>query len=361
MKTKTFFLLISACILHAISSQAQDVSEYANNYLDASPEHPYDVTHKVTNATCTENFGWNRHSSDAAAGYNKYNSDFNSSVYSGTGIESWYWSPQKNCDLIWQDVENLMPGKYLLRAYGVGQVYNDNARKGQNVGTLYLRGGNEMTVITSNKWQETELNCNVKADGKLRIGIYAGTDNANDWVSIANVRLYCIGAELGKTEPLALNEDYDVNAIRSDMSADVYLSKHLTSERFTWICLPFSMTDVQTQEWFREVRKATSATMQNNEITLETQTVTQIEAGVPYLVKTKENTPNMLHIGQVFVIKSTPATVNLGNGISLVGTYRREEGIENTYIPTGDGKTFIKNKEKLRIKGFNAYLQVSNP
>lgn len=60
-----------------------------SEWKEASEQYPVDITSLVTNASGTESDRvWLRHSADAAAGYNKNNTDFASAAYSGAGIES---------------------------------------------------------------------------------------------------------------------------------------------------------------------------------------------------------------------------------------------------------------------------------
>ena len=172
MNIKTLLLsglLSTAGVLFAGSTAKAQTGEDEDFslYLNASENQPYDVTDKVENASCTGNTGWNRHRNDASARYNKHNTDFDSDTYSGTGIESWYWSPEHNGELIWQEVDGLLPGRYRVTAYAVGQVYNDASRKGQNVGSLYLFANDQRTAVTSNKWEEVEVTCEVQRAGGL--------------------------------------------------------------------------------------------------------------------------------------------------------------------------------------------------
>ncbi len=101
-----------------------------DQYLNATAERPYDMSAWVQNASCQAKSSWSRNAQDAAAGYNKHNTEFDSEVYKGIGIESWYWTPVTNADLIWQEVSDLLPGTYVVTAYAVAQVYNDAATKG---------------------------------------------------------------------------------------------------------------------------------------------------------------------------------------------------------------------------------------
>jgi hypothetical protein len=119
-KLKLLFLFVAIVTAFAANAQTIDYDAWKN----ASQTTPYNVTSLMVNPTGTGNTGWSRNSADAAAGYNKHNSEFASSVYDNTGIESWYWNPVKSADLIWQDVKGLLPGTYRVTAFAVAQIYN---------------------------------------------------------------------------------------------------------------------------------------------------------------------------------------------------------------------------------------------
>ncbi len=86
-------IIISTFWLLATGAVAQAQSVDFESWRQATPEKPYDITVLLQNPSGTENFGWQRNAADAAAGYNKRNTEFASSLYSGVGIESWYWTP----------------------------------------------------------------------------------------------------------------------------------------------------------------------------------------------------------------------------------------------------------------------------
>ena len=357
MKLKSMMISVMLAVLGSMpgrEAQAQETEENFDLYLEASEERPFDATDKVENANGTGNTGWNRHSADAAAGYNKHNPEFDSDVYSGTGIESWYWTPLQNCELIWQDVKGLWPGRYKVTAYATGQVYNDAATKGEHVGSLWFFAGEQRAEITSATWQEVEVTCEVVAGSTLRIGIAAGTDNANDWVSIAGVRLECIGA--GEPEKVALNENYDVCGVTAETYADVVLSKAVPETRLTWLCIPFNLDAARTSNWFKEVKEVVSVGKDGEKLRLELQDVSQISRGKPYLVKARETGLAMINVADVFVNPESPQSLDLGHGVTLTGTYRRTEGISGSYVLQDDGQTAIKADSYTKAKGFSAYL-----
>lgn len=328
-----------------------------SEWKEASEQHPVDITSLVTNASGTESDRvWLRHSADAAAGYNKNNTDFASAAYSGAGIESWYWTPQKNADLIWQDL-NVLPGTYRVTAFVTAQVYNDAGRKGQNVGTVCLRIGDGMTAYTNNKWEKVVATGNIRGGTPLRIGIYAGDDNANDWVSIAQVKVECLGVNAEATEKIALNENYDVCALRELMYADLSLEKYLPAGQWTTLSLPCDLDEDKVKSLFAKVLTPGKITINKEEATLEATPVSTMQAGKPYLVQPLSTMEKLSFPGVMGVPESQSTAVE-----GWIPTYRLREGLVSCYtLDTVDGNPVLRPVGTNEpVKGFGAYLNTGS-
>lgn len=310
-------------------AQAQEIDLAA--WQAASEEHPCDVTGLLQNPTGTENYGWNRHSSDAAAGYNKRNSEFANSLYSGIGIESWYWSPVKGANLIWQDVTGLLPGTYRVTAYAVGQIYNDSARKGQCGQGSHLFANEGQARITSPKWQELTATATVGNDQRLRIGITADNGNENDWVSIAQVRVVCTGsAGISSLPTTVLDERYDVSVAREACVSHIRLHRTLSDTSLTPICLPFDMSKEETFRYFADVQEVTEASLSTDgNINYETRSVNSIKAATPYLVRGRQGGRQLIEIPMAILhpLNEAHPIVKSFSKTQAIGTYRAQEAI----------------------------------
>ena len=327
----------------------------------ATEQNPYDITRVVQNPTGTDNYGWQRNSNDAASGYNKQNSEFASTVYSGVGIESWYWAPVKSADLIWQDVEGVLPGTYRVTAYVVGQIYNDNTKKGQCGTGSYLFAGSEKVAITSNKWQQLSVTCTVGDNPTLRIGICGDETNENDWVSIADVKVECLAyGGYSNLRTLVLDERYDVSAAREQSLSRVAFYRTLSTTAYTPICLPFDMTATQAEEAFAEVLEVTGITIDGDVMTVTTEEATAISAATPYLVKGKKDGRQRVEVGEAIVSKplneAQPVLMTSG-GVSIIGTYRAQEAMQDAWLPIGDGRQFKKAEGLAKVKGYSFWMK----
>lgn len=348
-------LCLLASLLLTGNVMAQNIDLDA--WIVATPESPYDVTSLLQNPTCMENFGWSRNSADAAAGYNKHNTEFASSVYNNTGIESWYWSPVKNADLIWQDVKGLLGGTYRITAYVVAQIYNNSSTKGQCGKGTHFFAGEAQINITSNKWEELTVTTTIGKDETLRIGIKGDEFNENDWVSIAGIKIECIGySEMSSYTAIALDESFDVSIARQFHIADVTLIRTLSKKDYTPIYLPFNLNKEQCSEYFNEILLVTNAqTVNTKNITLITSTCEEIHANTPYLVKGKKDGKTKIKANPVVINPVKTNTTTLPNGMSLTGTYRSTEGLDDTYQHS-NGTNMTLHKSPAHIKGYSFFI-----
>ena len=354
---KPIFLIL--CFFCAMQAEGQSSIDY-DAWKNASEVNPYNVTNLLVNATGTGNTGWSRNNADAAAGYNKHNTEFASSVYDDTGIESWYWSPVKSADLIWQDVQGLLPGTYRVRAYAVAQIYNNNSRKGQCGKGAYLFAGNEKVAITSNKWQELTLTATVDDSQTLRIGICGDEGNENDWVSIAQVKLECLGfAGFVNVAKIVLDDRYDVSVARESGIFDVVFHVTLSAHHTNAFCVPFSMNADEVGKYFSEVREVIGASPNNEAYTLATQVSTVIKAGTPYIVKAKVDGRQTINLSEVAVtpLNSAQPTLKTFGTLKLVGSYRSHENISGAYVLSEDGKSLVKASDVIKVRGYKFYGQ----
>lgn len=352
---KSFLLLILG-LYSSLWTIAQTIDYDA--WKNASETAPYDVTSLMVNPSGTGNTGWSRNSADAASGYNKHNTEFASSVYDNTGIESWYWSPVLSADLIWQDVKGLLPGVYHVKAFAVAQIYNNSGRKGQLGKGAFLFAGDQKVPITSNKWQELNVTATVDDSQTLRIGICSDETNENDWVSIAQVKLECIGYSGFTTIPtLVLDEKYDVSAAREAGIYDIILYRTFPADKYTAFCVPFDMTADDVNSYFSEVLEVKALTTSGKDFKVKSITSDVIKAGTPYLVKAKKAGRERIEVKETPVTplnESQPVMKQLA-GLKLVAAYRSADYVRNPYFLSDDGKMLVKQYGVTRVKGYCFY------
>lgn len=354
-QVKALFPILTFLLLMSWQQKIKAEEFNLNSYLAATEEHPYDVSFWLQNASCTENFGWSRNSNDAAANYNTHNTEFDNDLYQGTCIESWYFAPVKNANLIWQEVKDLLPGTYVVTAYVVGQVYNDASNKGKCLPGLYLIANENRTPITANKWQKLSVTCTIKKGETLNIGITADATNANDWTGIAQVTLSCIAP--GEADDIALSEDFDVTCVRGISFSNVLLKRNIPSDQLTTLCLPFDVSSELMNKYFSEVLTVSEVTPHGNDYIVSTTPSDDIKTGQVYLVKAKDESKSCYEFDNVLVNTTVPASQVLANGVQLQGCYRHTLTTQAVWQLQEDGKTLHRLNAPADQKGFGGNLK----
>lgn len=314
-----------------------------------------DVTVFVQNASCSENFGWNKHSENASADYSCHNPEFDSNLYSGRCVEAWFWSPLTNATLIWQDIDGLMAGTYRVSAYCVGQVYNDGAQKGRNIGELYFFANNEKVRVTSTAWADYSLTVHIGNGEKLRIGIGTGSDNKNDWTGIANVRLMCESVDDdAQVQGIYLSETNDVRILRARQMGEPHLSLLLPQGETRTLCLPFSLDEQKTTELFSSVKEITSLKRKSSTtISPVLKDVKEIVQGVPYVVTAAKDIEGI--DGGKTIVCDEFSEKEAGSCIIVPVPRRYVQKDVYTYR-TDDG-VFLIRKSPVVINGFEVYVK----
>lgn len=167
-----------------------------------------DITNEyVVNASCAENYGWNKDSRNASAGYTVNTPVLDSEDYKGIGVEFWTDSKGNRLtdgDLIYQDITAIPNGVYRLTACAMGRNQSnvDVCENG-----LYLFANESEIQVTTNMWGKYSTMVEV-TDNTLRIGLRVKDGNMNNWIAISNVVLEYQGEELSFYQ-LALPEKMD--------------------------------------------------------------------------------------------------------------------------------------------------------
>ena len=346
-------LLATYCLLSVIGLQAQTMD-------------PVDVTGVVANAKCQNAPGWQHHSGEQAgtggSNYCKQIALFNSTDYSGAGIESWTASPvTSNTDLIFQDV-TLAPGRYRLSACAVAMVYISDTQAGASNGGIFLKAGNEQVEVKTQRWKRYELEFNVTAGQEtVRIGLASNATNRNTWLSIADVHLTMTEVGEGASR-VALDEHYDTYPFRSGAICQVSLNKYFPTTRLTTLCLPFNLTEAQCQELFSEVKTLSGSKKTADKVTFTLKDAKTIEAGKCYLVRGKADNQSgsqkgsVIDLGVQLITAQQPAAYKVGVA-TLQGTFRQRDNIKDSYILSEDGTSFVKPEGRGRVPAYGWFIK----
>lgn len=282
-------------------------------------------------------------------------------------VEAWNPTIFKQKDgngwLIYQSVD-LPQGAYSLSAYvfgdkALGDDYDPNA---SNIPSANLSVGYGSTTLVKGESIEKgamklkKLSFNtiepLTGDKKGKLGIFINEDNDCSWFGINNMKLVKVAPTT-----LSLSEEETSLDIESDTYGNVTVDRTLKADgKWNTFCVPFAMTAEQlAANKITEVRKLENTVENGGSVVLNfSDPVTEIEAGVPYIVKVGEAV-SRITVNGVAVKVAEPAPLEVGS-VNMLGNY----GKINI---TGYDKYFISNNKFYRaadkniiVKGYRAYI-----
>lgn len=308
-----------------------------------------DMTDSIKDALCEDetNEYWLRQGS--AEGYVETPLDENKAIsyWNGTAQDGF---------LIYQDVTDLPAGVYKVKAISFGRTNFNESGYGDG---LYICANGVKTEVNSNNWTTVEVNnVIVGTDGKLTLGLY-GEGNTNRWGFLRDVELTFKGANLTLDES---NSSMDLHESLSEYAyPKVIVRRTFNSNTANWntFCVPFAMTEGEVAaSGIKEVRKLSGCTKTDDAVTLIFSEATEIEAGVPYIVKVGENAGVMTVENKEVTSDLNPVKIE-AEEITMTGNYGK------TVVPFGayfiNSNTFYyADRSDVNLKGFRAYITLPN-
>ncbi len=183
-----------------------------------------------------------------------------------------------------------------------------------------------------------------------------------DWTSFDNFRLEYLGIPDAADLVLDETEAYNVTV---GAYADVAMRRTLDAGKWNTFCVPFNMTAEQlaANGITRVVGLAVDPASTEEGVNLVSTDVTEVKAGVPYLVQVERDV-TALFVDGVYVTASEPVAQIVGTvgdyTVKMTGNYSAmtlPAGAyfvsDNTFYVIGDGVT-------VNMKGFRAYLTLTD-
>lgn len=136
------------------------------------------------------------------------------------------------------------------------------------------------------------------------------------------------------------------------------LYRTLTPDVWNTFCVPFSMTGKQVEATFGEgtlLRKYKEADVKNKKLKFEA--VTEIEAGVAYMVKPTKENANPVILG-ITTTTDTPNDGTTSDGYGFHGVFTASAIDSNAYYLTSSGKLGRLSDEGTTMKGMRAYFVI---
>ena len=147
----------------------------------------------------------------------------------------------------------------------------------------------------------------------------------------------------GIRKELVLDEKKPQNSIITTTNTAVVVKRKLKAERWNTICLPFDMSTTELKEAFGEHTLMAFAAVADNKLRFKP--VKQLQAGVPYLLKTANNIKSWTMPNTD--INATNASMVTHDGVSFCGTYNAKE------LAADDTEQFLQGN-KLLLPAYNA-------
>lgn len=278
-------------------------------------------------------------------------------------VEAWtggvFHQKDGNGWLIYQSVD-LPVGAYSLSAYTFGQDPGNNDAQSTDTPSANLSVGYGSTVLAqgepvekgTKKLQTFSFMVNepLTGDKKGKLGIFINEDNDCSWFGINDMKLVKVAPTT-----LSLSEENTSLGIESDTYGNVTVERSLKADSWNTFCVPFAMTAEQlAANKITEVRKLENTVENGGSVVLNfSEPVTEIEAGVPYIVKVGEAV-SQITVNGVAVKVAEPAPLEVGS-VNMQGNYGKMSITGDRYF-ISDNKFYRAADKNVTVKGFRAYI-----
>jgi len=147
----------------------------------------------------------------------------------------------------------------------------------------------------------------------------------------------------GIRKEFVLDEKKPQNSIITTTNTAIVVKRKLKAERWNTICLPFNMSTAELKEAFGEHTLMAFAAVSDNKLRFKP--VKQLQAGVPYLLKTANNIKSWTMPNTDIIAPN--ASMVTHDGVSFCGTYSTKE------LAADDTEQFLQGI-KLLLPAYNA-------
>ena len=161
----------------------------------------------------------------------------------------------------------------------------------------------------------------------------------------------------GIRKEFVLDEKKPQNSIITTTNTAVVVKRKLKAERWNTICLPFDMSTAELKETFGEHILMAFAAVSDN--ILRFKPVKQLQAGVPYLLKTANNIKSWTMPNTDII--ATNASMVTHDGVSFCGTYSAKElAADDTEQFLQGNKLFLPANNARTMPGLRAYFKFTS-
>lgn len=319
-----------------------------------------DCTAKVVNPTFTASDGkgslegWTRTQSGGNEG--ALNGEIWTNADANKGYYYDYYNGGANNQHVYQEVANLIPGKYIVTIKARAQAGFNlylliNDEKKVDINEIGSAGGD-----FERGWNDYTTEFTVGADGKVKIEVAnMPSSNQAGWFGFGDVRLVRLG-NLDVTLDEATDNTFEA------MDANVTLKRSFVANKWNTLVLPFAVSAEDVKAKFGNDAKVVEYSNADDANINFTTSTKGIEANVPVLIMPAAvNDENTYTFNSVSIVVADPNPKADGTNYSFVGSYKPYNLVNDDYMLYADKWWKTEAADSYKIKAFRAYIKANTP
>ena len=298
--------------------------------------------------------GWTRTQSGGNEG--ALNGEIWTNADANKGYYYDYYNGGANNQHVYQEVANLIPGKYIVTIKARAQAGFNlylliNDEKKVDINEIGSAGGD-----FERGWNDYTTEFTVGADGKVKIEVAnMPSSNQGGWFGFGDVRL----VRLGDLDAVTLDEAAD-NVIEAKEAANVTLKRKFVANKWNTLVLPFAVSDADVKTTFGADAKIVEYSNAEDVNINFTTSTNGIKANVPVLIMPAAvNVENTYTFNGVSIVVADPKAD--GTSYSFVGSYKPYDLVNDDYMLYADKWWKTETGDTYKIKAFRAYIKANTP
>lgn len=318
-----------------------------------------DCTAKVVNPTFTASDGkgslegWTRTQSGGNEG--ALNGEIWTNADANKGYYYDYYNGGANNQHVYQEVANLIPGKYIVTIKARAQAGFNlylliNDEKKVDINEIGSAGGD-----FERGWNDYTTEFTVGADGKVKIEVAnMPSSNQAGWFGFGDVRLVRLG-NLDVTLDEATDNTFEA------MDANVTLKRSFVANKWNTLVLPFAVSAEDVKAKFGNDAKVVEYSNAEDVNINFTTSTNGIKANVPVLIMPATvNAENTYTFNSVSIVAADTPKAD-GTSYSFVGSYKPYNLVNDDYMLYADKWWKTETGDTYKIKAFRAYIKANTP
>lgn len=316
-----------------------------------------DCTAKVVNPTFTASDGkgslegWTRTQSGGNEG--ALNGEIWTNADANKGYYYDYYNGGANNQHVYQEVANLIPGKYIVTIKARAQAGFNlylliNDEKKVDINEIGSAGGD-----FERGWNDYTTEFTVGADGKVKIEVAnMPSSNQAGWFGFGDVRLVRLG-NLDVTLDEATDNTFEA------MDANVTLKRSFVANKWNTLVLPFAVSAEDVKAKFGNDAKVVEYSNAEDVNINFTTSTNGIKANVPVLIMPAAvNAENTYTFNSVSIVAADTPKAD-GTSYSFVGSYKPYNLVNDDYMLYADKWWKTEAGDSYKIKAFRAYIKAN--